>query len=130
MNHSTAPAKSEHPVPGDMRSGAALLSASTVTGDDVCNLQDESLGTIHELMFDVNEGKIRYAVLSAGGFMGMGDRLFAIPWKALKLDNENNRFVLDIKSERLKDAPGFDKNDWPNMADSTWTASVDSYYAR
>lgn len=105
-----------------------LLSASTIEGDDVYNLRDEKLGTIQDIMLDMQGGKIRYAVLSSGGFLGMGDRLFAIPWSALKSDTEHKRFTLDVDMERLKDAPGFDKDNWPDWSDATWSASVDSYY--
>lgn len=105
-----------------------LLSADTITGDEVCNLRDEKLGTIQDIMLDMQSGKIRYAVLSSGGFLGMGDRLFAIPWSALKIDSAHKRFTLDVDMERLKNAPGFDKDNWPNWSDSTWSASVDSYY--
>ncbi|MCC5866355.1 MAG: PRC-barrel domain-containing protein [Wenzhouxiangella sp.] len=116
---------------GTMRprtNGSSLLSATSVVGDDVFNLAEEKLGTIQDIMLDLQKGKIRYAVLSSGGFLGMGDRLFAIPWQALKQDSENKRFTLDIDVERLKKAPGFDKNQWPNMADATWNSSVESYY--
>jgi sporulation protein YlmC with PRC-barrel domain len=113
-----------------MRSGGTLLSAATITGDDVCNMQDESLGKIQDLMLDIADGRIRYAVLASGGFLGMGDRLFAIPWKAFKQDKENKRFMLDIDADRLKNAPGFDKDEWPNMAEATWSSKVDSYYDR
>ena len=115
---------------GAGKAGGCLLSADTITGDEVCNLQDEELGTIQDLMLDVTEGNIRYAVLASGGFLGMGDRLFAVPWKALQLDTENKRFLLDVDVERLKDAPGFDKDHWPNMADPKWNSTVESYYAR
>jgi hypothetical protein len=105
-----------------------LLSADTITGDEVVNLKDEKLGTIEDIMLDTHEGKIRYAVLSCGGFLGMGDRLFAIPWSALTLDAPNKRFTLDVDQERLKNAPGFNKDNWPSWSDPTWSASVDSYY--
>lgn len=114
----------------DTRVGATLLCASTISGDEVCNLQDEKLGEIQEVMLDIDEGKIRYAVLASGGFLGIGDRLFAVPWSALKLDKENKRFMLDVDAERLKNAPGFDKDQWPNMADPSWNSTVESYYAR
>ena len=112
--------------------GAAttLLSGATITGDEVCNMQDEKLGKIQDIMLDMTEGKIRYVVLSAGGFLGMGDRLLAVPWKALTLDAENKRFMLDVDAERIKSAPGFDKDQWPNMADASWNSSIESYYAR
>lgn len=105
-----------------------LLSADTIEGDDVHNRKDEKLGTIQDLMLDIESGKVRYAVLSSGGFLGMGDRLFAIPWNALQIDHENKRFTLDVDIDRLKDAPGFDKDNWPDWSDTSWSSSVDSYY--
>ncbi|WP_297187014.1 PRC-barrel domain-containing protein [uncultured Porticoccus sp.] len=114
----------------DMQIGVTLLSAATITGDEVCNMQNEKLGKIQDVMLDIAEGKIRYVVLASGGFMGMGDRLFAVPWKALKQDKENKRFILDVDVERLKNAPGFDKDQWPNMADPAWNSTVESYYVR
>lgn len=130
MNYSTTQSKSGYDTAADLQAGAALLSASTINGDEVCNMQDEKLGKIQDLMLDMTEGKIRYAVLASGGFLGMGDRLFAVPWKALKLDQENHRFMLDVDVERLKNAPGFDKDQWPDMADSNWNSIVESFYAR
>lgn len=106
----------------------ALLSASTLIGNDVCNLKDEDLGNIDEIILDTSSGKARYAVLSSGGFLGMGDRLFAVPWSALKLDPVNKRFVLDMDVDRLMAAPGFDKDQWPDMSDSKWATSIHSYY--
>ena len=128
MNHSTTPSNGGFNAANDMHSGASLLSASSISGDDVCNMQEENLGKIQDVMLDTNEGSIRYVVLASGGFLGMGDRLYAVPWKALKLDKENRRFLLDIDAERLKNAPGFDKDEWPNMADPTWNSTVQSYY--
>lgn len=113
-----------------MLTSTALLSAASVTGDDVVNLQEEKLGKLQDIMLDIAQGKIRYAVLSSGGFLGMGDRLFAIPWSALTLDTANKRFLLDVDVERLKNAPGFDKDQWPNMADTSWSSTIDSYYAK
>lgn len=130
MNHSSTEPTSRHGATDNMQAGAALLSATSIAGDEVRNLQNEELGKIEDIMLDINEGKIRYAVLSSGGFLGMGDRLFAVPWKALQQDAENKRFMLDVDVERLKNAPGFDKNDWPNMADPSWNSTVESYYSR
>lgn len=130
MNESMTQSKSKYDATDEMQAGATLMSANTITGDEVCNLQDEKLGKIQDVMLDMTNGKIRYAVLASGGFLGIGDRLFAVPWKALKQDKENNRFMLDVDVERLKNAPGFDKDHWPNMADATWNSTVESYYAR
>ncbi len=108
--------------------GPQLMGANTLNGNDVYNLQGDDLGDIKEIMLDVASGRVAYAVLAFGGFMGMGDKLFAVPWSALKLDTENKRFVLDVEKSRLEGAPGFDKDDWPDMADSTWMDTVHAYY--
>jgi sporulation protein YlmC with PRC-barrel domain len=108
--------------------GPRLLTASTLEGDDVVNGVGEDLGKIEEIMLDVPQGRIAYAVLSFGGFLGIGNRLFAIPWQALKLDPVNHRFILDVPRERLDNAPGFDKDRWPDWADMSWAASIHDYY--
>jgi len=108
--------------------GPHLMGADTLNGNDVYNTNDEDLGDIKEIMLDVASGKIAYAVLSFGGVLGLGEKLFAVPWKALKLDTENKRFILDVSKERLKNAPGFDKDDWPDMADTTWSDGVHNFY--
>ena len=73
--------------------GPELMGADTLVGNDVYNLQDEDLGDIKEIMLDMRSGKVNYAVLSFGGFLGLGDKLFAVPWDALTLDTKNKRFV-------------------------------------
>lgn len=108
--------------------GPAFMSASTLIGNDVYNQQDEDLGDVKELMLDMRTGKVTYAVLSFGGFLGMGEKLFAVPWEALTLDTENKRFTLDVSKDRLESAPGFDSDNWPNMADSEWASGIHSYY--
>ena len=108
--------------------GPALMGADTLIGNDVYNASNENLGSIKELMIEMSTGKISYAVLSFGGFLGVGDRLFAVPWQALKLDTANRRFTLNASKEQLKNAPGFDKNHWPSMADTSWVSDVHSFY--
>jgi len=105
-----------------------VLAADTLTGDKVVNLQNEDLGKIEHLMIDLATGRIAYAVLSFGGFLGMGDKLFAIPWSALTVDTVEKRFILKVDKELLKFAPGFDKERWPNMADRAWGTQVFKYY--
>ena len=104
------------------------MLATTLQGNEVINLEGDKLGTIDEIMLDVPMGRIAYAVLSSGGFLGVGDKLFAIPWNALTLDTDNKCFLLDVSKERLEKAPGFDKDHWPSLADQTWAASVHMYY--
>ena len=130
MNRQATDIKRSHGASSNTMAAPTLLSASTIAGDEVVNLKDEKLGTIEDIMLDVQTGKIRYAVLSSGGFLGMGDRLFAVPWSAFKLDTEHKRFILNVDVDRLKAAPGFDKDSWPNMADAAWTSNIESYYAR
>ena len=108
--------------------GPELMGADTLSGNDVYNQKDEDLGDIKEIMLDVRNGRISYAVLSYGGFLGMGDKLFAVPWGALTLDTQNKRFVLNVDKEKLESAPGFDKDDWPDMADPAWARDVHAFY--
>ncbi|MEO3877636.1 PRC-barrel domain-containing protein [Rheinheimera fenheensis] len=109
--------------------GPQLMGANTLLGNSVVNHKEESLGDIKEIMLEVSSGKVSYAVLSFGTFLGMGEKLFAVPWDALKLDTQNKRFVLAIDKARLSNAPGFDKHKWPNMADKAWAKQIDTYYS-
>jgi sporulation protein YlmC with PRC-barrel domain len=106
----------------------ATLSATTIIGDSVNNPQGENLGTIKDIMLDLDTGRVAYAVLSYGGFLGMGDKLFAVPWNAMRLDAPNHAFVLDVDQERLKEAEGFDPNEWPDMADQSWGRRLHDFY--
>ena len=117
---------------GDRRNsdgpGPEVMDAGTLIGDSVVNADDEDLGKVEAIMLDVQSGRIAYAVLSFGGFLGMGTKLFAIPWSALALDTEEKRFILDVPKEKLENAPGFDKDHWPAMADQSWARELHSYY--
>lgn len=108
--------------------GPRLMGADTLIGNDVYSRDETDLGDIKEIMLDTASGNVCYAVLSYGGFLGVGEKLFAVPWKALKLDTVNKRFILDVDSSKLESAPGFDKDKWPNMADETWANSIHNYY--
>jgi sporulation protein YlmC with PRC-barrel domain len=106
----------------------AVVAADTLEGDRVVNRTGDELGTIEEIMIDVQRGAVAYAVMSCGGVPGLGDKLFAIPWHALALDAERHCFVLDADRGRLENAPGFDKDHWPSMADARWAAEVHDFY--
>ncbi len=108
--------------------GPALMGAGTLMGNDVYNLQGDDLGDIKEIMLDMQTGRVTYAVLSYGGFLSLGEKLFAVPWSALTLDTANKRFTLNVVKDRLEQAPGFDKDKWPNMADATWAKDIHAYY--
>jgi sporulation protein YlmC with PRC-barrel domain len=106
----------------------SVLSTSTLSGTSVENPQGENLGHIEDIMIDLSTGRVSYAVLSFGGILGLGDKLFAVPWDAFAINTDEEEFVLDVNREFLENAPGFDKNDWPSNPDMTWYNEVYSYY--
>ena len=108
--------------------GPGVLAASSLEGETVLNRHGDTLGEIEEIMLDVTTGRIAYAVLSVGGFLGIGERYFAVPWRALTLDAERKCFLLDVEKDALENAPGFDKDHWPAMADERWTSDVHQFY--
>lgn len=107
--------------------GPELMGADTLVGNDVYNLNGDDLGDIKEIMLDMRSGRVGYAVLSYRPFLSAG-KLFAVPWSALTLDTKHKRFTLNVDKARLKDAPGFDKSHWPDMADQTWQKEIHGYY--
>lgn len=108
--------------------GPALMGADTLIGENVYNAEDQKLGDIKEFMLDMKDGRVAYAVLSFGGFLGLGDKLFAVPWSMLQLDTQKKCFRMNVTKEQLKNAPGFDKEDWPDMSDPRWGRSVTDFY--
>jgi sporulation protein YlmC with PRC-barrel domain len=108
--------------------GPEIMAASSFEGETVVNAQGENLGEIEEIMLDVRGGRIAYAVMSVGGFLGLGEKYFAIPWPSITMDTDNKRFILDVDKERLINAPGFDQNHWPSMADRRWATEIHNYY--
>lgn len=113
---------------GSTGPGPALMGAHTLLGNDVYNRDGQDLGDIKEFMIDMATGRVAYAVLSFGGLLGMGDKLFAVPWAALTLDTVNKRFTLNAQKAALQDAPGFDKDRWPAMSDQAWASGVHKFY--
>jgi hypothetical protein len=108
--------------------GPEIMDAKTLSGDAVVNAAGDRLGNIEAIMLDVASGRIAYAVLSFGGFLGMGTKLFALPWGALTLDAGEKRFIFDVSREKLENAEGFDKEHWPSMADPVWATRIHDYY--
>jgi len=106
----------------------SVVKSAEVIGVSVENPEGDSLGKIEELVIDKIEGKIRYAVLSFGGILGLGEKLFAIPWNVLHYNNERDCFIISVPYEKLKNAKGFDIDKWPNMADESWNTDIFKYY--
>jgi sporulation protein YlmC with PRC-barrel domain len=105
-----------------------VLSSTSICSDRVKNPAGQDLGKIEDLMIDLDSGRVAYAVLSFGGFLKMGNKLFAVPWAALKVDTANKQFTLGVDKSVLENAPGFDKDNWPDMADPTFGTSVYRHY--
>ncbi|MFO7540467.1 MAG: PRC-barrel domain-containing protein [Chloroflexota bacterium] len=105
-----------------------VFSCGTLNGTSVENLEGEDLGHLKEIMLDMNSGRVAYAVLSFGGVLGIGDKLFAVPWAALHIDTYDKKIVLDVARDRLEEAPGFDKDNWPHTVEHSWLNDVYDYY--
>ena len=110
------------------RSAAMIPASKDLIGCQVTNHQQEDLGKIEDIMVEPGTGRVAYGVLSFGGFLGLGDKLFAIPWNAMTYDRGRRSFLLNVNKESLKNAPGFDRDNWPNMADTQWGTNIHSYY--
>jgi sporulation protein YlmC with PRC-barrel domain len=107
-----------------------VLSASTLEGDTVRNPAGEDLGKIDEIMIDIPSGRVAYAVLSFGGVLRMGNKLFAVPWSVLSVDEDEKCFILDVDKQTLQSAPGFDKDNWPDMADTSWGERIFQHFGQ
>ena len=116
------------PNANDFRMATRWEKASEVIGKKVTNGANESLGKIEDIVVDATSGRILYGVLSFGGFAGMGDKFFAIPWSSLQLPSDNSKIVLNVDKDQLKGAPGFDKKNWPNFADEQYATTTYKYY--
>ena len=106
------------------------VKASSIIGTNVVNPNGDNLGDIKEVVIDPRTGRVAYSVVAFGGFLGMGEKLFAIPFSSFKYNPTSKDYVLDVSKERLKDAPGFDADHWPSMAEEKWNRDVYKYYDR
>jgi sporulation protein YlmC with PRC-barrel domain len=126
----TAPAVRVRTSTDDFAMAKRTQKATDLMGKKVINSANENLGKLEDIVVDANSGRILYGVLSFGGFLGMGDKLFAIPWASLELPADAKSLVLNVTKDRLKNAEGFDKNQWPNFADEQWAVKTHKYYDR
>lgn len=105
-----------------------LISSAKVEGTSVENTKGESLGHIRDIMIDKLSGQVGYAVLKYGSVLGMGGKLFALPWDQLSYDTERSAYVVDVPVERLKGAPSFEENTQPNWSDPARNRGIHDYY--
>jgi sporulation protein YlmC with PRC-barrel domain len=105
-----------------------IVSAGDVIGVDVKNSKGENLGTIEALMLDKLQGQVSYVVLSYGGFIGMGKKLFALPWGMFSYDAQKSSYTVPIDKKTLEASPGFDNRHWPDMSTQAWKKTMTDYY--
>jgi hypothetical protein len=109
---------------------ATILSAGTLLNSQVTNIEGEDLGTIVSFGIDLEQGRIAYAVLSFGDLLGFGGKWFAVPWEALQYSQHDQKFILNVDKDFLKEAPGFDKDNWPSVQDRHFAVEVYKHYGR
>ena len=106
----------------------SLISAAKVTGTSVYNTDGDLFGEIHDVMLDKRSGKIAYAVMSFGGFLGIGERYHPLPWATLKYDTRLGGYVVGIPIEQLKGAPTYAAAETPAWGDRAYEARIHEYY--
>ena len=106
-----------------------LIASDKVEGTAVYNRQDEHLGTVHNFMVDKSTGRVAYAVMSFGGFLGIGESYHPLPWRALTYDTRLGGFVVDLDRSRLEKAPSYTVRDMPNWSDRSYGNRIDEFYA-
>jgi len=119
--------KSNAQMSSDSKMGAGLNRTSKIIGTDVLDKDGKKIEEIKDVVLDRARGQVAYAVVSFGGVMGVGSKYFAIPWKALQAST-GDKYALNVDKEMLKNAPGFDKNHWPDMASVQWNNDIHRFY--
>ncbi len=115
-----------------MRGGFAILGSNLI-GKNVKNTQGEDIGEVKDIMLD-SKGKVRYVAVAYGGFLGVGDKMHAVPLSAFQFKRDKDMFfddtelILNVSKEQLKDEPGFDANNWPDLDNETYRTDLDRRY--
>ena len=107
---------------------SSLISSDKVEGTAVYDRRGEKLGSIHSVMIDKISGKVAYAVMSFGGFLGMGDSYHPLPWHVLTYDTGQGGYVVDLDRNKLEGAPTYGTSETPNWSDRRWGQQVHDYY--
>jgi hypothetical protein len=105
-----------------------LIASNKVEGAAVYNRQGERLGEVYNFMVDKRSGQVAYAVLSFGGFLGIGDSYHPLPWKALTYDTGKGGYVVDLDKSRLEGAPSYTRSEVPDWGDPSFGRRIDDYY--
>jgi sporulation protein YlmC with PRC-barrel domain len=119
----STPSKTPSPAP-------RLLAISALKGSRVGNFAGEDLGKVDDLVIDIASGRLGYVIVAQGGFLGIGDKLFAVPWELFTVRAADHEFLLDVEREMLLDAPSFERSHWPDMSDDAWASAIHSHFAQ
>jgi sporulation protein YlmC with PRC-barrel domain len=104
-----------------------MIAADRVEGTEVYNTKGEHLGEVEDVLIDKESGKVAYAVMSFGGFLGIGEKYHPIPWSMLKYDTSKAGYVVALDQATLETAPAYDRDEL-KFQDRAWNASVHDYY--
>jgi hypothetical protein len=106
----------------------SCIAADKVEGTAVYDRAGEKLGSIHNVMIDKRSGRVVYAVMSFGGFLGIGERYHPLPWDVLHYDTGQGGYVVDLNRQQLEGAPTYGRDEQPNYDDPVWGRKVYDYY--
>ena len=112
----------------DMEISSANIAASRVSGTEVYNRAGEHLGSIHDVVIGKRDGKVKYAIMSFGGFLGIGEEYHPLPWSALDYETNAGGYVVDLDQKKLEGAPHYGSRNEPNWSDEAYGRQVDTYY--
>lgn len=106
----------------------ALIGADRVDGTAVYNAAGERLGDIHDVMIDKVSGRVAYAIMSFGGFLGIGEKYHPLPWNVLKYSTEQGGYVVNLSKDQLEGGPSYDEGDDPAWGDRDYEKKLHDYY--
>ena len=113
---------------GGQRETARMIAASKVNGTKVYNAAGESLGSVYDLMLDKQSGRVSYAIMSFGGFLGIGEKYHPLPWSELTYNTAQDGYVANLDKRILENAPSFGTADVPDWSSATYRTGIDDYY--
>jgi sporulation protein YlmC with PRC-barrel domain len=128
MSYSTPSGKGQTPGTAGQRETSTMIAASKVNGTKVYNNAGEALGSIYDLMLDKQSGQVNYAIMSFGGFLGIGEKYHPLPWSELSYSIANDGYVVNLDKRTLENAPSFGTGDVPDWSSPTYRTGIDDYY--
>jgi hypothetical protein len=114
--------------PVDVDETNRLISSDKVDGTDVYSRDGDHLGTVHDVMIDKRTGQVEYAIMSFGGFLGIGESYHPLPWRTLSYDTKLGGYVVDVDRTRLDMAPRYTSSSLPDWSDRGYRSRVDEYW--